>query len=264
MGAAHEALVPMRFAMAVALYLSAAVAPALAQDSSDVTLWLWHGSHDLRGFVPANGEHVSVAYLARTIIVEAGGVHVTPRRDPIYLDPDMVRTAVVHMEIGRDVDASVLRRERPAILSALRPVFSEEAHGIQFDFDAPHSMRGEYEALLQEIAEAKPGRWAFSMTALGSWCTESDWLGATPVDFVVPMLFGPGHDRHETLAALERGPLRQPRCRDALGLREHQRPPPHHPAVFFVFGQGPWNNERAQAALAAVGYSSGSRVTPPR
>lgn len=264
MGAAHEALVPMRLRLkrsqlAFALVLWAT--PALAQSSSDVTLWLWHGSHDLRGFVPANGEHVSVAYLSRTLIVEADGVRVTPRRDPIYLDPDMVRTAVVHMEIGRDVDASVLRRERAAILRALEPVFSEEAHGIQFDFDAPSSMRAEYEALLQEIAAAKPERWNFSMTALGSWCMQDDWLRATPVDFVVPMLFGPGHDRHETLAALERGPLPQPTCRDALGLREHQRPPRHHAATFFVFGQGSWNNERARAALESITYSSSSRVT---
>lgn len=253
----------MRLPTSLAIVLFVA-APALAQESRDVTLWLWHGSHDLRGFAPANGEHVSVAYLSRTLIIEVDGVHVTPRRDPIYLDSDMVRTAVVHMEIGRGVDASILRRERAAILRALTPVFSEEAHGIQFDFDAPRSMRREYETLLHEIAEAKPERWTFSMTALGSWCTESDWLAATPVDFVVPMLFGPGHDRHETLAALERGPLRQPRCRDALGLREHQRPPAHHAVTFFVFGQGSWNNARARAALESVAYSSTSRVTPPR
>lgn len=233
-------------------FLFTLASPALAQSSNNITLWLWHGSHDLRGFVPEHGEHVSVAYLARTLIVEVDGVRVTPRRDPIYLDADMMRTAVVHMELGRDVDASVLRRHRQAILQAVRPVYSEAAHGVQFDFDAPRSMWTEYAALLQGIHDAKPRTWSLSMTALGSWCGQESWLHSVPVDFVVPMLFGPGHDRHETLAALERGPLAAAQCRHAIGLREHQRPPRHHPAALFVFGQGPWNNQRARAALDAT------------
>lgn len=262
MGAAHEVLVPMKRAWLTALFLSV-LAPAVAQSAGDITLWLWHGSHDLRGFVPHHGEHISVAYLARTLIVEVDGVQVTPRRDPIFLDADMVRTAVVHMEIGRDVDASVLRRHRDAILEALRPVYSEAAHGIQLDFDAPHSMRGEYAVLLGEIQRTKPNAWRLSMTALGSWCASGSWLRGAPVDFVVPMLFGPGHDRHETLAALERGPLAEQQCRHAVGLREHQRPPSHAPPVLYIFGQGPWDRARATDALESL-YFSGSGTTPPR
>lgn len=251
--------------LALALYVVGPFAPdtSKAQDARHVTFWLWHGSHDLRGLIPDHGEHVSVAYLSRTILVEVDGLHVTPRRDPIYLDPDMMRTAVVHMEIGRGVDASLLQREHDAIMRALRPVFSEAAHGLQFDFDAPGSMRAEYTALLHDIASQKPAHWNLSMTALGSWCTREGWLSAVPVDFAVPMLFGPGHDRHETLAVLERAHLAEPQCRHALGLREHQRPPQRHSGTFFVFGQGPWDNQRAGAALDVL-YSSTTSTTPPR
>lgn len=232
--------------------------------SAERTLWLWHGAHDLRGFVPAAGEQVSVAYLSRTLIIEESGVRVIPRRDPIYLDAEMPRIAVVHMELGPGVDVNAFRRSRPAIQVALAPVFGEEASGIQFDFDAPRSMRHAYLGVLQDIAEAKPEAWTLSMTALGSWCTTRGWLRDAPVDFVVPMLFGPGHQRHETLAALERGPLAEQRCQRALGLREHQPAPPNHPGRFYVFGQGTWDNARAQRALRVLrGYSSSSSATIP-
>ena len=257
---ANPALVSMRYLALALLCLSV---PVSAQ-SAERTLWLWHGAHDLRGYVPVAGERVSVAYLSRTLIVETRGVRVIPRRDAIYLDPEMERVAVVHMELGPHVDVERLRRARREILRALTPVFGEEANGVQFDFDAPRSMRGEYTGLLQDIAEAKPEAWTLSMTALGSWCTAQGWLSDAPIDFAVPMLFGPGHQRHETLLALENRPLAEPLCRHALGLREHQPAPAHHSGRFYVFGQGTWDSLRAERALRTLrAYSLSSSTTTP-
>ena len=228
-------------ALVALLWMSA---PLKAQDT---TLWLWHGAHDLRGLHEEVGERVAVAYLSRTLEIGAGSVLSIPRHDPIRLDPQTARTAVVHIELVPGTRADELAALESEVLAALEPVWAENAAAIQIDFDAPRSFRLTYAHLLHAIAARKPDGHALSMTAIGSWCLADRWLSEVPVDFIVPMLFGPGHEREMALAALTRGPLREPRCNEALGIREGDARPPHARRIY-IFRQGGWTLERALSA----------------
>lgn len=253
MDRAHASLVLLSLALltgcrepAPAVAEPPAAEPAAAPE--EVVLWLWHGAHDLRGLDAASEGRVSVAYLARTLRVRRAGVFTQPRRAPLLLDEGTRRTAVVRIEVEPEVSAAEL--DASAILEAIAPVLTEPASGLQIDFDAPASFRSAYAQLLRELRQRLPEGWALEMTALGSWCLQDRWLAEVPVDRVVPMLFGPGHERELTFVALREGPLPEPRCRQSHGVREGQRSP-RAPARLYVFpSEGPWTLERARAVLS--------------
>ena len=228
------------------LVLSLLVAPGARPPVAETTLWVWHGPHDLRGL----GASARVAYLARTLRIGPEGLRVLPRRGALELDPGTPRLAVVRIEYVPGAPAGAFAREAPTLLEAIAPVFEEDAAGLQIDFDAPLSARGAYEALLGKLRERLPRNWTLEMTALGSWCLQDRWLARAPVDRVVPMLFGPGHARDETWAALGRGPLPEPRCRASQGLWEGEVPP-RVPEQLYVFPRARWTLPRAERALRA-------------
>ncbi len=216
---------------------------------AETTLWVWHGATDLRGLHQATEGHVGVAYLARTLRVRRDGVYTRPRRSPLYLDAQTRRTAVVRIEVEPEVSADELAIA--PLVGAIDPVLSERASALQIDFDARRSMRPFYARLLRALKERLPDGWSLEMTALGSWCLQDRWLADVPVDRVVPMLFGPGHERALTFAALRRGPLPEPRCRASHGVEEGQRSP-RPPERLYVFPDGgPWTLERALASVPA-------------
>ncbi|MEM7604256.1 MAG: hypothetical protein AAF411_02775 [Myxococcota bacterium] len=191
----------------------------------------------------------AVAYLAKEITVSMRGVVERRRRDPILLDDATERTAVVHIELAGDMQARAWPGVRDGLLTRIRDAYEERATGLQIDFDAPASYRQAYVELLQDVRASMPAGWRLSMTALGSWCLADRWLDDAPVDEVVPMLFGAGHAREQTLAAIERyGQLPEARCRESHGLAEGQPAPRLGPQPY-VFGQGPWSLERAMNAL---------------
>ena len=229
----------------------AAAEPAAPGRSApaEATLWVWHGATDLRGLAAASDGEIGVAYLARTLVVGASGVSVRPRRSPLRLDPETERSAVVRIEVEPDVSATEL--DTDALLAAIAPVLEERASGLQIDFDAPASFRPFYAQLLTELKGQLPSGWSLEMTALGSWCLQDRWLAEVPVDRIVPMLFGPGHERELTFAALREGPLPEPRCRASHGIREGARTP-RAPERLYLFPRGgPWTVERAMAAVRA-------------
>lgn len=219
-------------------------------------LWAWHGAQDLRGLQEATAGEVGVAYLARTVRVHPNRLVVSPRRSPLRLDPATPRLPVVRIEVEPRVTASDFETQRAAILRAIDPVFAEieaepPGEGLQIDFDAPASFRAAYAALLTELRERLPAGRRLEMTALGSWCLQDRWLASVPVDRIVPMLFGPGHEKELTARALRRGPLPERRCNEARGLEEGQRSPRPAPRRYVFPAAGPWDLERAVAVWRA-------------
>ncbi len=215
----------------------------------EATLWVWHGATDLRGLEDASDGRVGVAYLARTVRVRREGLFVRPRRSPMRLDAATRRSAVVRIEVEPDVSAADL--DLDGLVAEIAPVLAERASGLQIDFDAPVSFRPAYAELLQQLKTRLPEGWSLEMTALGSWCLQDRWLADVPVDRIVPMLFGPGHERELTFAALREGPLPEARCRPNHGIREGQRTPRMPDQLYLFPSEGPWTVERAMAALEA-------------
>ncbi|MCA9610827.1 MAG: DUF3142 domain-containing protein [Myxococcales bacterium] len=210
-------------------------------DEPRVILWVWHGEQDLRG-LPSD---VGVAYLARTVTARLGAPTITmPRRSALWLDPDTARTAVVHVEVRR---GATLAAAADHVLRAAESASREEGvREVQIDFDCPRSMRADYAVLLAGLRARLPRAQRLSITALGSWCASDRWLADVDVDRVVPMLFGPGHEAgllHRARASGE--PLREPRCRDAIGVREGDPPLTPTPRTLFVFPRSRWTRDRA-------------------
>ncbi len=222
-----------------------------------VTLWLWHGAHDLRGLAEA-APQVSVAYLAQTHILTGRGITNRWRQDPIHLDDGTTRTAVVHIEVTPSLSASEAAPLLWELVASIAPLFQRDGEGVQLDFDAPLSFRPFYLSLLHALDEVRPADKTLSMTAIGSWCLQDRWLVSAPVAYVVPMLFGPGHARNETLAALRQGPLPEPMCNMHYGVRDGQGRPPRE-APLFVFRQGPWTLGQALHSVMALRSVSPAR-----
>ncbi|MBO6940353.1 MAG: hypothetical protein JJ863_35595 [Deltaproteobacteria bacterium] len=249
----NELLVPLSLALLAACSQPAAPAPEPEVPErtapAEATLWVWHGATDLRGLAEASEGRVGVAYLARTVIIRRGGLFVRPRRSPLHLDEATRRSAVVRIEVEPDVSADAV--DVDALIAEIAPVLEDRASGLQIDFDAPASFRASYAELLRGLKERLPEGWVLEMTALGSWCLQDRWLAEVPVDRVVPMLFGPGHERELTFAALREGPLPEARCRASHGIREGQRTPRMPDRLYLFPSDGPWTVERAMAALDA-------------
>lgn len=207
--------------MLLGLLVCASGALAHVDDGPGVTLWVWHGAQDLRGLHEVAGDGVRVAFLERTVMIEPGGLVVNPRRHALLLDDNTERVAVVHMEIDPRVSLGRLREMQASLLAEVARAYEAPGvSGVQVDFDAPQSMRGVYADLLRGLDEARPDGLSLEMTALGSWCTSDRWLRDVPVDRVVPMLFGPGHQSEMVRESLQAGPLPERRCRANHGLRE--------------------------------------------
>jgi hypothetical protein len=111
-----------------------------------------------------------------------------------------------------------MQREE-TIHELLRCVALPSVSRLQIDFDARHSERAFYRALLTRLRRDLPPRFPLSITALASWCLEDAWIEDLPVDEAVPMLFRMGPDGPAIRTALQRGRrFSLPQCRTSVGL----------------------------------------------
>lgn len=207
-------------------------------------LWVWHGASDLRALPVDHG----VAFLARTVRLRRDELVVQPRRSPVLLAEDTYRVAVIHIELDERISPADLVSLLPELTRLTVDAAREPAvRGVQLDFDAPRSLRRSYRELQALVRRRLPAGASLSMTALGSWCVSDRWLAEAPVDFVVPMVFGPDHEQEIVRARLERdGALPEPRCQRALGLREGDSV--DAPGARFYFPtRGPWTLTRVEA-----------------
>jgi hypothetical protein len=176
-----------------------------------LVLWAWERPEDLRGL----NRDVAVAFLAQTIDLKVDGVQVSPRRQPLRVDPETPLIAVTRVGTtpsSRPSGSLVDRVARTVADTAGLP----GVKAVQIDFDTVRSERPFYRQLLRRVKEMLGARTPLSMTALASWCTDDSWIGDTAVDEVVPMFFqmGPFEARYRSAAAAGRVAVS---CRTAMG-----------------------------------------------
>lgn len=205
-------------------------------------VWAWERNEDLRSLPNGSG----VAFLADTIILQAGSVVERPRLHSLLVSPSTRLTAVVRFESEEPIPRALIPRlsERLAGVAALPNV-----EGLQIDFDAHRSQRESYAELLRQLRDRLPEDRPLSITALASWCEGDNWLQRLPIDYAVPMLFRLGPERAEFRHAAERGQLfREPVCRRAIGLStDEPLALGIKPASIFWFSPTPWSAEQFRA-----------------
>ncbi len=249
MGKRYALLVSLAFALAGCGGKSSRAASGLSRHT-EIVLWAWHGAHDLR-FLEARAAEartVSVAYLARRIVV--GERHVQPqlRSTPLRLADETRRTAVVRIEAATGLSERAFQDALPQLRDHLNVAAHEPlVTALQIDFDAPARLRPAYRELLREArALLSPGQ-RLEMTALASWCLDDQWVEEGLVDAVVPMLFEMGPTASRIRARLASARL-APLCQGAVGVSATDvLPPLAGPSRVFIFAPGPWSEVRVDA-----------------
>ena len=212
-----------------------------------LVLWAWERPEDLR----FAGDDVSVAVLAGTVLLSGEDAVVRPRLQPARVSPGQTVIGTVHVEIDRRRPLAWTTAQRGTVAAAIlsltgNPRFAE----LQVDFEVRASERGVLLDVLRDVRAGLPPGRALSMTALASWCDTERWLGAAPVDDVVPMLFRMGQGGavlQQRLAA--GGGFGDAHCGRSLGVAV-DTPPMGLPSGrrIFLFDPAPWT----QGDLAAI------------
>jgi hypothetical protein len=138
-----------------------------------LVLWAWERPEDLRGL----DRDVAVAFLAQTIDLKADGLQVSPRRQPLRVDPETLLIAVTRVA----TTASSARAD-PVVDRVARAVAGTAAlpgvKTVQIDFDAVQSESLFYRQVLRRVKAMLDARTPLSMTALASWCVDDICNGA--------------------------------------------------------------------------------------
>lgn len=235
-----------------ALVLLTLCLPGLARAAADlppVVLWAWERPCDLAALDPHS---VGVAPLALTLRLDADGVVIIPRLQPLLFPPAAPLVAVARIETDARrpprLDRDLATKAAAAIADlAGRP----GAAAVQVDFDATASEREFYRALLAALRQRLPARIPLSITALASWCIGDRWLAGLPIDEAVPMLFRMGIDGAEVRHRLDAGEdFAEPLCRTSVGLADDE-PAPRYPRGRrrYLFLAGGCGVEAVQRAL---------------
>jgi hypothetical protein len=185
-----------------------------AAPAPTLVLWAWERPEDLR-FLPPGTE---IAVQTGFIELAGDGFAARGRRFPLRTDRPPT-TAVVHIQID-DRDPPRWTPALRARLAAAVLHFARVVHvrRVQIDFEVRQSQRRVLIDLLHDVRAGLPRGTPLSMTAIASWCQE-DWLGALPVDEIVPMLFRMGRGDPAIRARIETGgDWHEPACRKALGI----------------------------------------------
>ncbi len=211
----------------------------------DLMLWAWRRPEDLR-FVDPVG--IGVAALVGTATLDASGVRMARRLNPLRLPDGVSFLPVVRIEIDF--------REGPEFNQFLADTLADamyrlvaihgEVRRLQLDFDAPLSVRPFYRKLLAALRKRVGDETFLSITALASWCSEKGWLEDLPVDEIVPMAFGMGRGAEVVFDRLaQSASIPSPACRGALGLTTGQlvRIPSGFRRVY-LFSPDAWTQER--------------------
>lgn len=228
-------------------------AAAARRDASipRLVLWAWERPEDLSFVDPAQ---VGVAFLAKTIHVEPGGIRVRPRRQPLAVPSGTKTIAVVRLETRTAPTATQRARVLTEVLATSR---NAALAAVQIDFDARQSERAWYRELLAELRASLPAALPLSMTALASWCVSDDWIGDLAADEVVPMAFRMGPDAARVRAALaDAGRFPARRCRSSIGLATDEPvPATRRPSRVYLFHPASaWNEVSFREARAQIGW----------
>jgi hypothetical protein len=254
----HIALLAILAGCCLTLQGDRGAAPAgktawFAPDMPRTILWAWEEPEDLR---TADPKSVGVAFLAERVFL-GSEVNVVRRHQPILVPQGIWAEAVVRLETqaGFADDETSRQAAADAILWAAR---LPNLRGVQVDFDATVSQREFYADVLRRVRAALPRTEGLEMTALLSWCSQSEsrqngnWIRSLPVDAAIPMDFRLGkHVGNWT--------IRQPLCLGSIGISTDElyvggravRAQANAARHDFVFAPRPWTPE--QLAIANRG-----------
>jgi hypothetical protein len=214
------------------------------QNLPRLTVWAWERREDLRTLDPAT---TAVAWLDRTIILDARGVSVETRHQPLLLPATLVRIPVVRIQTRDSADLSEASAEATA--QAILRTLDSRAAALQIDFDARRSERNWYRDVLTRVRRSLPENVPLSITALASWCSyDNAWIHTLPIDEAVPMLFRMEPDRrsaalHGELSSPELT-IREPICSHSAGISTHERRPAQLAGKrIYVFPDGGWQQD---------------------
>ncbi|WP_263415577.1 DUF3142 domain-containing protein [Terriglobus albidus] len=211
--------------------LPARHAPTTPSHAPAIMLWAWEKPEDLRTL---STERAGVAFLAQRVFLN-DGVHAILRHQPIRVPETIYAIAVTRIEIRpgfRDTEA--MRAETAAAI--VQTATLAHINGLQIDFDATPAQRAFYTDVLQRVRAAMSPNLSLTITALVSWCAESDgWLHTLPIDQAIPMHFRLG--AHVGYFA-----TREPLCSASVGLStdEPQAYPSTRPRQIYLFSPKPW------------------------
>lgn len=181
------------------------------------TLWVWERPEDLSSL---NSRTTAIATLDRTLLL-GRAITVVPRRQPYAYPAGITRISVVRIEAPGVIDAAL----EPATADLVLDTLSTSPSALQIDFDARHSQRDFYAALVRDLRRRMPPSMPLSITALASWCRSDDWISRLPVDEAVPMLFRMEPDRRFASPDLPWFRIREPLCQSSVGVSTREPSP---------------------------------------
>jgi len=203
-----------------------------------VIIWAWERPEKL-DFI--NTDQVGVAFLAKTITLEADRVLSKPRLQPLELAPGTKLIAVVRIESDHPTLSSRQLQKTAGEITSLSALSNVSA--VQIDFDATVSERNFYRALLHEVRPRLP---SLSITALASWCAGDNWLSDLPIDEAVPMLFRMGVDQKH-LQSRQR--FKPAICANSAGVATDEAASPPTVDRLYIFSPNPWSRDSLNSAL---------------
>ncbi len=202
-----------------------------------VFVWAWERPEDLRFLDPKSA---GIAFLDRTVFLDAGSVSVRPRLQPLRYAPGAALMAVVRVE-ARGLPLPPAEAATEAIAESAR---GGGIRALQVDFDATVSQRAFYSQVLNDLRRRLPPQMPISITALASWCESDNWIAGLPVAEAVPMLFrmGPGERPARS--------FRPDLCRSSAGVStDEPLPAPPAAARLYLFNPRPWSRSDFNAAI---------------
>jgi hypothetical protein len=236
-------MLPVALGLLLVLHGSAVVRRSIGPR---LTLWAWERPEHLTFL---DSHNVGVAFLAGSVYLDSSPV-LRPRSQPLRVNPGTPLTAVVRIEITHETPATFTDAYRTEVVRQVLHLGDVPGvRELQVDFDARRSQRPFYRRLLEDLRAQSPVDRRLSITALGSWCLDDDWIAGLPVDEAVPMLFRMGMDEGNILHALSNGSdFRDPLCRTSVGLSTDEPwPQPLLDRNVFVFNTRAWNAQTVAA-----------------
>jgi hypothetical protein len=211
------------------------------------TLWVWERPENLQDM---DASTTAIAYLDQTVFIGAT-ISSKPRAQSIVYPTGTVLIPVVRIEVlpSAKLDADA---EKQVTALLLRSTHRPGIAALQIDFDATRSQRGFYREILRGLRQQMPASLPLSMTALASWCSYDDWIGALPVDEAVPMFFRMEPDRRRAWAGLPVFKVREPICMQSVGVSTHEPWPQDTTGKrVYIFADRGWQSDFALVAQRA-------------
>ena len=211
-----------------------------------IYVWAWERPEDLR-FLGKDKDSVVIVYYAGDVVIENGGMEITPRRNRLILPQDVPIIPLVR--IDNFDNAEVLDDQRLGdIKKFIVQICSITGiSGCQIDFDVLSSERAFYTRLISEVKKEISPNIPLSITALVSWCDKHSWLDETEIDFAVPMFYRLGPDSMQIQTGRVGSTfLKSEKCQSAIGISTDEQLPRKtylQGKDTYFFNPEPWTEE---------------------